>query len=238
MKGIQKEGPKDRSGYCPVKLIDHPFSEIIPSCFLFLSFYQKLSDKPLIWIITWDLQRTAMVYGTNWIVQKVDEPFKWAFTSKLNGLELSIDGLQKCFPPKVNGPGLKQTVGGEWTVQIMRANGLKLVLDRVSLDRLLSLNTVHFHHNPKYTVHSTFVIGHMYNSQACLLDDIIGKDQSDFSFEWNSLWKWWIEFILFIKIAQRNKKSFLQLLESKSALFNIFNRPFLKTWPGPNEPVL
>ena len=83
----------------------------------------------------------------------------------------------------MNGPGLKQTVGGEWTVQIMRANGLKLVLDRVSLDRLLSLNTVHFHHNPKYTVHSTFVIGHMYNSQACLLDDIIGKDQSDFSFE-------------------------------------------------------
>ena len=78
----------------------------------------------------------------------------------------------------------------------------------------------------------------MYNSQACLLDDIIGKDQSDFSFEWNSLWKWWIEFILFIKIAQRNKKSFLQLLESKSAPFNIFNRPFLKTWPGPNEPVL
>ena len=75
MKGIQKEGPKDRSGYCPVKLIDHPFSEIIPSCFLFLSFYQKLSDEPLIWIITWDhwlnIQRT--IVGI-WTVLNVDGP--------------------------------------------------------------------------------------------------------------------------------------------------------------------
>ena len=47
--------------------------------------------------------------------------------------------------------------------------------------------TVHFHPNrllqfdPKYTL--CICNWHMYKSPPCLLDDIIGKDQSEFSFE-------------------------------------------------------
>ena len=81
------------------------------------------------------------------------------------------------------------------------------------LERPYFLNTVHFHLNPKFTLYIRN--GHMCKSPPRLLDDIIGKDQSDFSFEWNSLWKWWIEFILFIWIAQRNKKSFFAVIRIK-----------------------
>jgi len=81
---------------------------------------------------------------------------------------------------KVNGFELK------WTVycSIVPEIGWLLRLNEstfTQMERPHFLNTVHFHLNPKFTLYIRN--GHMYNSPPCLLDDIIGKDQSDFSFE-------------------------------------------------------
>ena len=199
MKGIQKRSKR------PIRILSREVnrSQIIPSqrsCFLFLIILSKTfrqSGHNLFFIAK--LKHTLLLtYHQKWLVLR--PKFHWPIPLRWQILESKmitwrIVKVQNSFTRK------------HATIATFRIWRINFIANQDLLElKIVRVNLVHCRHalymeNCRKKIRyftCTFVMG-TYNSPPCLLHDIIGTDQSDFSFVWNSLWKWWIDFILFIK---------------------------------------